>query len=61
VASITTSVAASTAYTVDVSPLVTGNGTVSIRQKNTSSDGARFYSKEGSATAGPRLVISCGP
>ncbi len=59
VASITTAVVQNTAYTVDVSSLVSGNGTVSIRQKNTSSDGARYFSKEGSTTAGPKLVVSC--
>jgi len=60
VGSINTAVANDTAYSVNVTSLVTGNGAVTIRHKTTVSDGAGFYSKEGSSTAGPRLVVSCG-
>jgi hypothetical protein len=61
VASISTAVAVSTAYTVDVSPLVTGNNTFTIRASGLSSDGARYYSKNGNAaTLAPELQVTCG-
>jgi fibronectin type 3 domain-containing protein len=52
-------VAINTAYTVDVSPLATGPGVVSIRVSTTSGDAAAYLSKEASATAGPRLAVTC--
>ena len=51
----------STAYQFDVKPLITGNGVVSMLIKSTSSDGARYYSKEGGTTTqAPQLQITCG-
>ncbi len=48
-------------YSVDVKPLVTGDGTVGLLIKSLSSDGARYYSKEGgSASQAPQLQITYG-
>ena len=59
--SIPGAVAANTAYSRDVTSLVPrAGGTFSIRGSNTSGDGAGFVSKEGSATVGPRLQVTCG-
>jgi len=59
--SITGAVAASTAYSMDVTSLVPATGgTFTIRGSNTSGDGVGYFSKEGSTTAGPRLQITCG-
>ena len=44
---------------VDVTSLVQGAGQVTIRIKNTSGDAAQYYSKEGSATLGPQLLVTC--
>jgi hypothetical protein len=52
-------VAVNTTYTVDVKPLVTGPGVVGIRVSSTSGDAAAYFSKEGSATLGPRLLLTC--
>ena len=61
VSSMTTAVALSTAYLIDVTPLVTGNGPTTIRASGLSSDGARYFSKEGGAsTQAPELQITCG-
>jgi hypothetical protein len=61
VGSVTTAVALNTSYLFDVKPLITGNGTVSMIVKSTSSDGARYYSKEGGTAAqDPQLQITCG-
>jgi hypothetical protein len=58
---VATSVALSTAYTWNATPLVAGNGLVSMAVKGTSSDGARYYSKEGgTATQAPTLTVACG-
>jgi len=46
-------------YAVDVTGSVAGDGPVGFRVTNTSSDGARYYSTEGSATKGPRLTVTC--
>jgi hypothetical protein len=51
VGSVTTAVALHTSYQFDVKPLITGNGTVSMMVKGISSDGARYYSKEGGTAA----------
>jgi chitodextrinase len=59
--SIAGAVVANTAYSKDVTSLVpTTGGTFSIRGSNTSGDGAGYFSKEGSATAGPKLQVTCG-
>jgi acid phosphatase type 7 len=61
VASIVTPVALNTAYLVDVTPIITGNGTYTIRVTGNSSDGARYYSKDGNAaTVAPQLQVTCG-
>jgi chitodextrinase len=52
-------VAVDTSYLVDVTPAVTGDGTLTIRASSTNSDGARYYSKEGSATQAPQLQVTC--
>ena len=48
-----------TSYLVDVTPAVSGDGIVTIRASSTNSDGARYYSKEGSATQAPQLQVTC--
>jgi chitodextrinase len=48
-----------TTYSLVVTPAVTGDGVVSFRLSNTSSDGARFFSKEGSSTQQPKLTVTC--
>jgi chitodextrinase len=59
-------VAANTAYTVNATSIVqaaggTGAGTTfTLRGSNTSGDGAGYYSKEGSTTSGPQLILTCG-
>ena len=61
VAAITTPVALNTAYLVDVTPLVAGNGTFTIRASGNSSDGARYYSRNGNpAGVAPQLQLTCG-
>ncbi|HJQ01200.1 MAG TPA: DNRLRE domain-containing protein [Jatrophihabitans sp.] len=45
--------------TMDVTSLVSGTGFVTFRIKNTSGDAAAYYSKEGSATLGPQLQVTC--
>jgi hypothetical protein len=52
-------VAVNTSYLVDVTPAVSGDGTVTIRASSTNADGARYYSKEGSATQAPQLQVTC--
>ncbi|MEK6275746.1 MAG: DNRLRE domain-containing protein, partial [Actinomycetota bacterium] len=51
-------VARNTWYEVDVTPLVTGDGAVSLRTTSTSKNGADFSSKEG--VAPPQLVVTVG-
>jgi calcineurin-like phosphoesterase family protein len=51
-------VAAGNWYEVDVTSLVTGDGTFSLRTISTSSDGAYYSSKEGTAGFAPQLVIT---
>ena len=51
-------VTASNWYEVDVTSLVTGDGTYSIRARSTSTDGAYYSSKEGTAGFAPQLVIT---
>jgi chitodextrinase len=45
-------------YEVDVTSLVTGDGAVGLRVTSTSSDGADYSSKEGTAGLAPQLVIT---
>ena len=52
------SVALNTTYLVNVTPLVTGDGAVTIRVSSTSSDGARYFSREGSTTQAPQLPVT---
>jgi chitodextrinase len=42
---------------VDVTPLVTGDGVVSVRISSTSTDGAGYASKEGGGGLAPQLVV----
>jgi chitodextrinase len=52
-------VAISTTYSLDVTQAVTGPGPVAFRVSSTSSDGVRYFSKQGSTTQAPKLVITC--
>ena len=52
-------VTAGTTYTLDITSAVAGDGPLSLRLTSTSSDGARFFSKEGSTTQRPTLTITC--
>ena len=56
-------VAVGTWYEVDVTPLITGDGTFSLRVASSSSDGADYASSEGAAGFGPELhvVVSNAP
>ena len=47
-------------YEVDVTPLVTGDGVVTLRVTSTSSDGADYTSKEGTTGFAPQLVVTLG-
>lgn len=51
-------VSVNTWYEVDLSSLVTGDGTYSIRIASTSSNGADYSTKEGAAGFGPQLVVA---
>jgi len=51
-------VSAGTWYEVDVTPLVAGDGLVSVRVTSTSGNGADFTSKEGTTGFAPQLVVS---
>jgi hypothetical protein len=51
-------VVASAWYEVDVTSLVTGDGTFSLKALSTSTDGAYYASKEGTAGFAPQLVIT---
>jgi hypothetical protein len=53
-------VSAGTWYEVDVTPLVAGDGLVSVRVTSTSGNGADFTSKEGTTGFAPQLVVSLG-
>jgi len=54
-------VALNTSYLVDVTPAITGNGTFTIRASSTSTDGARYFSRNGNAAnIAPALQITCG-
>jgi hypothetical protein len=61
VGSISSSVALNGTYTVDVTSLVKGDGLVSMQVSSANSDGARYWSKDGStATQVPQLQVTCG-
>jgi hypothetical protein len=61
IASLATPVALGTAYLVDVTPAITSNGTFTIRASGTSTDGARYYSRNGNLpTLAPELQLTCG-
>ncbi|MGZ8629904.1 MAG: CBM96 family carbohydrate-binding protein [Actinomycetota bacterium] len=45
-------------YEVDLTALVTANGTYSLRIKNTSGNGADYVTKEGAAGFAPQLVVT---
>jgi chitodextrinase len=47
-------------YEIDVTPLVAGDGAVTIAATSANSDGAYYSSKEGSAGFAPQLVVSTG-
>ena len=51
-------VVASTWYEVDVTFLVSGDGTLSLKALSTSTDGAYYSSREGTAGFSPQLVIT---
>ena len=60
IASVPTAVSLNTAYLFDVTPLVAGDGTVSVLLRSPNSDGARYVSKEGgTATTAPQLQVTC--
>ena len=48
-----------TAYTLNVASAITGDGIASFRLNSTSSDGARYLTKEASSTQQPKLTITC--
>jgi chitodextrinase len=51
-------VAAGSWYELDVTPLITGDGTFSIKATSTSADGAHYSSREGANP--PQLVVTLG-
>jgi hypothetical protein len=51
-------VSAGTWYDVDVSSLVTGYGTYSVKVTTTSKDGADYSTKKGSAAFVPQLIVT---
>jgi fibronectin type 3 domain-containing protein len=53
-------VAAGTWYDVDVTPLVTGDGTFTIAVTSSNSDGADYSSKQGPSTQAPQLIVTAG-
>jgi len=53
-------VSANTWYEVDVTSLVNGDGTFSLKMNSTNADGAYYSTKEGAASFVPQLVITTG-
>ncbi len=51
-------VSSGTWYTVDVTPLVTGDGTYSLKIRSSSSDGSGYSSREGSSSYVPQLIVT---
>ena len=59
--SVSSAVVGNTSYLFDVTPLVSGDGTVSFLVRSVSGDGARYYTSEsGTATTAPQLQVTCG-
>ena len=54
-------VAAGNWYEVDVTPLVAGDGAVSLRVTSGSSNGADYSSREGAAGFAPQLTVTVAP
>jgi len=52
------SVSAGSWYEVDVTPLLTGDGAVSLRATSTSSNGADYSSRQDAAGFAPQLVVT---
>ena len=50
-------VVAGTWYEVDITSLITGDGTYSLKMNSTSSDGAYYSTKEGTPGFAPQLLI----
>ena len=48
-------------YEFDVTPLVTGNGTVDIGMLSASNDGVTYVSREGAVGQRPQLVVTQNP
>jgi hypothetical protein len=48
-------------YEFDVTPLVTGNGTVEVGIVSSISDGVTYVSREGTTTQRPQLVVTTNP
>jgi hypothetical protein len=53
-------VASGSFYEIDISSLVTGNGTLSLALVSTNADGADYVSSEGTAEFVPRLTVVSG-
>jgi hypothetical protein len=53
-------VSVNTWYQVDLTSLVTGGGTYSIRIASTSANGVDYSTKEGAAGSAPLLVVTLG-
>jgi hypothetical protein len=61
VGSIGSAVSLNTSYLVDATPLVKGDGLVSMQLSSANTDGARYWSKDGSTAAqAPQLQVTCG-
>ncbi len=45
--------------TIDVSSVVTGNGSYAFRASTTSGDAAAYFSRQGSSTQDPQLSVTC--
>jgi len=55
------SVVAGTTYEIDLSSVIHGDGTYTLRITTPNSDGADFVSKEGAAASRPQLIVTTGP
>jgi hypothetical protein len=53
-------VSVNTWYEVDLTSLVTGGGTYSIRIASTSANGVDYSTREGTAGSAPLLVVTLG-
>jgi hypothetical protein len=59
ISSVAGAVALNTSYLFNVTPLVTGSGTVSMELQSPNSDGARYFSKEAGTATAPQLQVTC--